>query len=474
MKSLIIVFSIISLNICNSQSITWQRIYEGPFPNEEGFLDVVGDGFGNSYLLGYEQIQASFGFYIVKINQYGDTLWTKIIGGYPTGQVAQSGIATSDGGLIFTGERDSAFTIRLSPNGDILWDKTYTGNIRFADLSDLIKTSDGGFIMCGKISIYYACLFKIDSLGNLQWYKIHSAPFKKRYNKIIEIENGYLIDGEADLNQTETYSVLMKINYNGDITWERQNRLFTYGFYPSTLFKVNNSYWVFGTRNTGLTFVKFDTSGYIRDSISIYTPIDKIDIFKDALMINYNNFVLTSLRTGLSGSDTTYAEVKIVDSLGNIRNSKLFLGYELTELASSKRETTGDLIFAGLMYYSQGDLGTNPNGYAVRTDSNLNYPPVSINNNSDIIHKNYALYQNYPNPFNPETIISFEVPERSNIKIMIYNSTGDLIYNLINKSFNTGKYRVRWNGTNFPSGIYFINLIVNGKSIKSIKAILLK
>lgn len=477
MKSLILVFLFIIISICNSQSITWQKVYEGPFTQDEGFLDIVGDGLGNSYLLGYEQIQNTSAFWIVKINQYGDTIWTKIFGGYGNGQGAISGVSTTDGGVIFTGGNDTAFTMRLSANGDILWNKKYPLQLGFqyVNLSDIIKTSDGGYIMCGKIFAQTkGCIFKIDSSGNLQWYKVHSAGFQKRYTKIIETDVGYLIDGEADMNQGLTYTVLLKINYNGDTIWERQFRPFTWGFFPSTMFRINNSYWIFGTRNTGLTFVKFDTSGYLTDSISINSPINKHDSFRDALKIHSNNFIITSLRWGPTTSDTDFAEVKKIDSLGNIHASKLITGYAFTELSQSKIETNGDLIFAGYMYYWHRNSGTNPNGYAVRTDSNLSYPPVSIINHSDFIEKNYNLYQNYPNPFNPETVISFDVPEKNNIQITIYNSKGDLVYNLINKSFNTGKYSITWNGTNFPSGIYFINLRVNGKSIKAIKAILLK
>ena len=43
-----------------------------------------------------------------------------------------------------------------------------------------------------------------------------------------------------------------------------------------------------------------------------------------------------------------------------------------------------------------------------------------------IYHK-YKLFQNYPNPFNIETKIPFNIPSPSHVKIMIYNSYGNLV-----------------------------------------------
>jgi len=75
----------------------------------------------------------------------------------------------------------------------------------------------------------------------------------------------------------------------------------------------------------------------------------------------------------------------------------------------------------------------------------------------------FILYQNYPNPFNPGTIIKFSVPASSgvnnlNVKLVIYDIAGKEISTLVNGELNPGNYNVQWDGSNFPSGIYFYRL----------------
>lgn len=76
----------------------------------------------------------------------------------------------------------------------------------------------------------------------------------------------------------------------------------------------------------------------------------------------------------------------------------------------------------------------------------------------NLIPKEFALYQNYPNPFNPETIIEFNIPKRTFVKLTIYDILGREIKVLINEEINPGKYAVKFNASNLPSGIYFYRL----------------
>jgi hypothetical protein len=93
-------------------------------------------------------------------------------------------------------------------------------------------------------------------------------------------------------------------------------------------------------------------------------------------------------------------------------------------------------------------------------------PPVQFNLNG-----------NYPNPFNAQTMIEFEISAPNKVCIAIYNSLGQLVRNVANQYFSTGKHRVAWNGKNnsgmeMSSGIYFYRLevgdegdVVSGKMV---------
>ncbi len=74
----------------------------------------------------------------------------------------------------------------------------------------------------------------------------------------------------------------------------------------------------------------------------------------------------------------------------------------------------------------------------------------------------YALEQNYPNPFNPSTNISFVLPEAGEVRLMIYNSVGQPMRKPLLRHYNAGRHTVRINASNWPSGMYFYEIQVNG------------
>jgi hypothetical protein len=89
-----------------------------------------------------------------------------------------------------------------------------------------------------------------------------------------------------------------------------------------------------------------------------------------------------------------------------------------------------------------------------------------------VIPKEFTLYQNFPNPFNPITEISFTLPKNTHVSIRIYNALGELIATIVNNEFRTeGIYSVRFDGTNFASGIYFYG--VETKEYKETKKMVL-
>ncbi len=85
----------------------------------------------------------------------------------------------------------------------------------------------------------------------------------------------------------------------------------------------------------------------------------------------------------------------------------------------------------------------------------------------------FKLLQNYTNPFNPETVIQFSIPESSHIILSVFNSLGQLISTLVNETKSPGNYSITFNGSNFPSGVYYYSLTA-GAHISTKKFILLR
>jgi len=102
----------------------------------------------------------------------------------------------------------------------------------------------------------------------------------------------------------------------------------------------------------------------------------------------------------------------------------------------------------------------------------------AIDLSADNIPDAYLLLQNYPNPFNPETLISFSVPKQGHVRLVVYNTVGQKIRELVNENKNAGTFHVTWNGRNdaglnVSSGTY-IYVLKCGDIIKKRKAVLLR
>ncbi len=79
------------------------------------------------------------------------------------------------------------------------------------------------------------------------------------------------------------------------------------------------------------------------------------------------------------------------------------------------------------------------------------------------IKDEFFLEQNYPNPFNPSTIIQYNIPEKSNVKLIIYDNLGNEISTLIDEVKNPGYYNFELNSGDFSlsSGVYFYQLLTD-------------
>ncbi|MCC6865003.1 MAG: hypothetical protein IT280_02460 [Ignavibacteria bacterium] len=123
---LIFIFSLIFCQSLSSQ-FYWQKTYSAG-GDEEAF-DICEADNNNYYIVGLTAPSFRNG-YVIKINEFGDTIWTKtylFIGEIYT--VAP----TNDGGCIFAGYTGQAFACRINSDGDTLWVRQYN-TINFQDI----------------------------------------------------------------------------------------------------------------------------------------------------------------------------------------------------------------------------------------------------------------------------------------------------------------------------------------------------
>jgi hypothetical protein len=101
--------------------------------------------------------------------------------------------------------------------------------------------------------------------------------------------------------------------------------------------------------------------------------------------------------------------------------------------------------------------GSNGGGVYRRPLSEM----TAIEELSAEIPAQFDLSQNYPNPFNPATIIKFGLAKQSNVRINVYDAAGRLVEELFNSILNAGSYEVKWDASQYSSGVYFYRLSAN-------------
>jgi len=84
---------------------------------------------------------------------------------------------------------------------------------------------------------------------------------------------------------------------------------------------------------------------------------------------------------------------------------------------------------------------------------------TSVQDARELPHE-YSLAQNYPNPFNPTTMISFDLPKSSDVRLIVYDVFGKEVQRLVDNHLEPGRYTLEWNvsQSGIASGVYFYHL----------------
>tara|TARA_B000000565_G_scaffold188005_1_gene143096 strand:+ start:798 stop:3194 length:2397 start_codon:yes stop_codon:yes gene_type:complete len=104
------------------------------------------------------------------------------------------------------------------------------------------------------------------------------------------------------------------------------------------------------------------------------------------------------------------------------------------------------------------------------------YEYLDVEDNT--IPSDFALHGNYPNPFNPATQIRFDLPNKNDINIIIYNMLGQRVKVFSMPNTPAGTHTITWNATNqsgqpLSAGVYLYQMI-SEDFVQTRKMILLK
>ena len=70
----------------------------------------------------------------------------------------------------------------------------------------------------------------------------------------------------------------------------------------------------------------------------------------------------------------------------------------------------------------------------------------------------FLLHQNFPNPFNPTTVVSYQLPVASEVRLTVHDVLGREVAVLVNEKRGAGRHEVKFDASRLGSGVYLYRL----------------
>jgi len=440
--------------------------------------------------------------WVVKLNETGEIEWQRSYGGsdYEEPRSIQQ---TTDGGYVFAGMSYSSdgdvsqnqgigdyWIVKLDETGTIEWEKSYGGSAQ--DIADVIhQTTDGGYIVAGNSTstdgdvagnetefLTGNWIIKLDGAGEIEGQQFHARGdmlTNRLYDFILTSDGGYMAVGMVFYLDPNTWQpnidfLMLKLNEVGEVEWEQTWGGLDYDSADAVQETTDGGYIISGYSSSANIFphhgevdavvLKLNSEGgiewYKNYGGEFYETFNAIEQTPDGGYMCFGWSDSTDGDVGENFGTGDYWVVRL-DSEGEIIWEKSFGGSE------------HDASFGGFVPTSDG-------GYILigETESNDGHVPGNYGERDVWIVKlsaenmgisdtdNYNINL-YPNP--TTGIINLQTPKPIQ-SVSIYNLMGQKVpFNSLNQE-NTSI-----DISNLSSGTYFIEVILNDKTIKRHKVI---
>jgi hypothetical protein len=448
-----------------------------------------------------------------------DTIWTKTYGGVDS-DVGESVEPTRDGGFVIAGYTGSfgggdydVYLIKTDADGDALWARTY-GGANDDRAYSAHQTLDDGYIIAGYTSSfgggdYDVYLVKTDANGDTLWTRTYGGIGDDRaYSVQQTLDDGYIVTGYTNSSGAGGYDIcLIKTNASGDTVWTQTHGGAADDFGESVREAPDGGYIVagytksFGAGSWDVYLLKTDTEGS-----PIWTKTlggTGFDVGLSLRETSFGGYIVVGytysfgagqndvylIRTAGNGATVwtkTYGglwwdvgiSVQRTSDAGYIIAGYTYsFGQGLGDVYLIRTAGNGDTLWTGTYGgadYDRGNavLQTSDGGYLIAgythsygagdSDVYLIKTASGVSVEEDGPYDvSISPFSCKPNPFTDRTVIQYELPERSDVRIVIYNLLGQEVKTLVSQQQALGVQTVTWDGTDthgskLPSGPYFL------------------
>jgi len=416
----------------------WSRTFGGSAYDHGNSVQQTIDG---GYIIAGVTLSygaGSYDFWLIKTDASGAEEWNCTFGGTEDDQ-GNSVQQTADGGYIIVGHTTSygagdydVYLVKTDGSGTEEWSQAYGGS--YMDIGEGVQqTSDGGYILTGETKSYGAgsydvYLVKTDASGTEEWSQAYGGgDDDKGYCIQQATDGGYITAGSTRSFGAGSADVwVLKIEGEAplpDVSIEIVPDS------PPVIVPQGGSFGFSGTltNNTDQPRVIDAGTMAVGPEKNVYGPFKK---FRDLELAPYETHMAhfdqqVNDRAPLG----VYTYIAYCGDYPSTVIDSSFFHVEVIQAQFTKAGEDGWVLTGSFL---QGDLTELP--------------------------IEFALLGNYPNPFNASTMIEYQLPEASDVKLEVYNLIGEKVATLVNGAEEAGYKTVIWDASEVSSGLYFYRL----------------
>lgn len=488
LKKIIYLFLILMASNGWTQQIRWSSITGGNY-NDESYATVqtADNGYavlGSTYSFG----SGDYDFFLIRLNEKGDTLWTKTFGG-KYADYGRSLINTPDKGFLLVGTSKSGgfgmgdiYVVKTDSLGNLSWEKSY-GGAETDEGSSVAMTTDLGYVICGTTRSYGLgngdmILVKIDSLGTAKWIKTYGGTAGDSGSDIkLTGDGGFIaVGGTGSFGSGYSSVYVVRTDAAGDTIWTNayggDKSDFAYAVSPTYDggFVIAGQTESFGAGYKDAYLIKTDAAGTLLWQKTYGGEKDEraysVSVTSDG------GYVLGGI-THSFGAGKVDMYILKTDEKGDTTWTRTIGGPKSDYCYHVIQNYRFDFILSGSSYsFSSGGA----DAYIINLTTDM---VTAVGDESpNFTPSGFKLQQNYPNPFNATTNIGYSLSRAVPVSLTVYNILGQKIKEWNFDRQSRGDYLIEWDGTNtynqkVASGVYLYR-IVTGNYVETKKMVLLE